>query len=117
MLATKEDVIAKLRRDIISWEGFRPAAPGTITRFGLGPIEAAFPNHVFPTGTIHELLSKSPEDTSACGAFIAGIVRTLLRDGGACVWVSFTRRIYPPALKLFGVDPDRVIFVDVPVQK
>jgi len=41
----------------------------------------------------------------------------LLEKGGICVWVSYTRRIYPPALKRFGLDPDRVIFVDVPLQK
>src|ERR1700753_3210578 len=117
MVATKEDIIAKLRQDIISWEGFRPIEAGAITQFGLGPIEAAFPNHVFPIGTIHEVLSHCPEDTSACAAFIAGIVKTLLSNGGICLWVSWTRRIYPPALKLFGVDPDRVIFVDVPLQK
>jgi protein ImuA len=117
MVATKEDIIAKLRQDIVSWEGFRPAEPGVTSQFGLGPIEAAFPNEVFPTGTIHEILSRCPEDTAACGGFIAGIVNILLRQGGICLWVSWSRRIYPPALKHFGVDPDRVIFVDVPLQK
>lgn len=113
----KQAIIQKLRADMIRWEGFRPAPPGPKQDLGLGPVAAAFPDGVFPTGAIHEFISSSPEDTAATGGFIAGLVNKLLNAGGACLWVSYTRRIYPPALKLFGVDPDRVIFVDVPLQK
>jgi protein ImuA len=112
MSATKQEIIAKLRQDIIALEGFRPAQAGVSSTFGLGQLESAFPNHIFPTGAIHEFLSTKPEETSACGALISGLVGQLLRQGGICIWVSFTRRVYPPALKLFGVDPERVIFVD-----
>ncbi|MBS1527118.1 MAG: Error-prone repair protein ImuA [Bacteroidetes bacterium] len=117
MAAKKQDIIAKLRQDIITWEGFRPIQPGALSNFGLGQLENAFPNQVFPTGAIHEFLSTKPEETSACGGMISGLVGKLLQQGGVCIWVSYTRRIYPPALKLFGVDSDRVIFVDVPRQK
>jgi len=113
-MKTKQDIIADLRRDLIAWEGFRPPQPGAAGRVGLGSLEEAFPNQVFPTGTIHEFISSSPEESSACGALITGILASLLKEGGACVWVSYTRRVYPPALKLFGLDPDRVIFIDVP---
>ena len=117
MTAKKEDIIAKLRQDIITWEGFRPPVAGEVGNFGLGPIEMAFPNGIFPTGAIHEFVSYGPEETSACSGVIAGIVKTLLEAGGVCLWISYTRRIYPPALKMFGVNPDRVVFVDVPLQK
>jgi protein ImuA len=117
MLNAKEDIIGKLRQDILRWEGFRPPKPGEGGSFDLGPVEAAFPNGVFPTGAIHEFISLCPEDTAASAAFIAGLVKTLLDHGGACLWISWSRRIYPPALKLFGVDPDRVVFVDVPLMK
>jgi protein ImuA len=117
MAATKEEIIAKLRQEIIVLEGFRPLQPGVAGSFGLGEMENAFPNRIFPTGAIHEFLSTCPEETSACGGLITGLVSTLLQHGGVCLWVSFTRRLYPPALKLFGVSPDRVIFVDVPRQK
>ena len=117
MQATKEEIIDKLRRELLTWEGFRPPQPGENNYFGLGTLETAFPNGTFPTGAIHEFISSSPEDTAASGGFIAGLVQKLLMSGGACLWISYTRRIYPPALKLFGVDPDRVIFIDVPLQK
>jgi len=117
MPQTKEEIISKLRQDMVRWEGFRPPMPGANSDLGLGLVPAAFHDGVFPTGAIHEFISSSPEDTAASGGFIAGLVQKLLCSGGACLWVSYTRRIYPPALKLFGVDPDKVIFVDVPLQK
>lgn len=117
MQATKQEIIDKLRGELLTWEGFKPSQPGENNDFGLGSLEAAFPNGVFPTGAIHEFISVCPEDTAASGGFIAGLVKGLLANGGACIWISYTRRIYPPALKLFGIDPDRVIFIDVPLQK
>ena len=117
MSATKEEIISDLRKKMMGWEGFRPAKPGMENDLGLGELAAAFPDGVFPTGAIHEFISSTPEDTAASGGFIVGLVQKLLTAGGACLWISYTRRIYPPALKLFGVDPDRVIFVDVLLQK
>ncbi len=113
MLATKEDIISKLRRDIASWEGFRPSESNETISVGLEAIENSFPNKTFPTAAIHEFISTCPEDTSATGGFITGIVQSLLARGGACVWVSYTRRLYPPALKQFGLDADRIVFADV----
>jgi protein ImuA len=117
MVSVKQEIINQLRKDILRWEGFRPPEPGDGGGFDLGPVEAAFPNGVFPTGAIHEFISLCPEDTAASAAFIAGLVKTLLQHGGACLWISWSRRIYPPALKLFGLDPDRVVFVDVPLMR
>jgi protein ImuA len=117
MTSAQQEIIARLRSDIAGWEGFRPPQSGESGNFGLGPIESAFPNGIFPTGVLHEFISTRPEFTAAIGGFIAGIMQTLLEKGGVCVWVSYTRRIYPPALKRFGVNPDRIIFIDVVREK
>jgi protein ImuA len=117
MESTKTAIIEQLKRDLLLWEGFRPVAPEERQEFGLGAIERAFPNKTFPTGVLHEFISTRPEFTAAIGGFIAGIMQTLLQNGGVCVWVSYTRRIYPPALKRFGVNPDRIIFIDVQREK
>jgi protein ImuA len=114
---TKQEIIEQLRQDLITWEGFRPPSSGEGLDFGLGPIENAFPNRIFPTGVLHEFISSRPEFTAAIGGFIAGIIATLLQNGGVCIWVSYTRRIYPPSLKRFGVNPDRIIFIDVTREK
>jgi protein ImuA len=117
MQATKQEIIDKLRQDISIWEGFRPPKPGETESFGLGPIENAFPGQVFPTGVLHEFISSSPEQTAAIGGFLAGLMQTLLKDGGICIWASYSRRIYPPALKRFGINPDRIVFIDVQREK
>ncbi|HZY38215.1 MAG TPA: Error-prone repair protein ImuA [Mucilaginibacter sp.] len=117
MQATKQEIIEKLRQDINTWEGFRPPKPGESESFGLGPIENAFPGRVFPTGVLHEFVSQSPEQTAAIGGFLAGLMQILLKDGGVCIWASYSRRIYPPALKRFGVNPDRFVFIDVQREK
>jgi protein ImuA len=110
---TKKDIIGELRKSIFLWEGFTPPAAGAAESFGLGPVEAAFPNGVFPAGAIHEFLSAAPEDAAASGGFMAALLAILMRNGGPCLWISMARTLFPPALKTFGVEPDRIIFIDL----
>jgi hypothetical protein len=58
--ATKEEIISKLRQDMIRWEGFRPPLPGTNNDQGLGALAEAFPGGVFPTRAIREFISSGP---------------------------------------------------------
>jgi protein ImuA len=110
------DILAQLQREILALQGSRPLAPGA-TDLGLGPITAAFPNNTFPTGAIHELISPRPETAPATSGFTSALVSGLMRSGGACIWVSSSRKIYPPGLKAFGIQPDRVIFMDMKNEK
>jgi protein ImuA len=112
MQDTKQDIISKLRKDIMLLEGFQPPTSSS-SRMGLGPVEAAFPNGVFPLGAIHEFVNNQPEHAAACGGFISGILHSLMKQGGACIWISISRTLFPPALKIFGVEPDRIIFIDL----
>jgi len=66
---------------------------------------------------IHEFLSAEPEHAAASGGFIAGLLKTLMLNGGACLWISMSRSLFPPALRAFGVEPDRVIFIDLHREK
>jgi protein ImuA len=117
MPQSKKDIISQLQKDILRLQGFKTPPIGTTEVVGLGPVEAAFPNGVFPTGAIHEFLSETPENAAACGGFIAGLLTTLMQDGGTCLWVGVSRKLFPPALKAFGVEPDRIIFVDLHQEK
>ena len=110
---SKKDLISRLQKDILHWQGFKTPKAGAARFIGLGQVEAAFPNGVFPTGTIHEFLSTVPEHAAACGGFIAGLLTTLMQNSGACLWISVSRTVFPPALKAFGVDPHQVIFIDL----
>ncbi|MBS1530796.1 MAG: Error-prone repair protein ImuA [Bacteroidetes bacterium] len=113
MLNTKQDIINKLRKDILLMEGFNPPSAGGVSSIGLGDIESAFPNGVFPVGAIHEMMCPSPEHVAASSGFIAGILGSLMEKGGACLWIGVGRELFPPSLMAFNTEPDRMIFIDV----
>ncbi len=114
---TKKDIINQLQKSILLMQGFTPPVSGAVDSVGLGPVENAFPNGVFPTGVIHEFLSAAPEQAAANGGFISGILNTLMQHGGACLWISMQRTLFPPSLKIFGVEPHRMIFIDLKREK
>lgn len=114
---SKKEIISQLQKEIYLLQGFKPALTGTTGNVGLGAIEAAFPNAVFPKNAIHEFLTFVPEHAAACSGFIAGILHTLMQHGGACLWISASRSLFPPSFKVFGVEPHRIIFVDLQQEK
>jgi len=113
----KQDIISQLRKDILQWEGYRTQPAGTNELVGLGPVEAAFPNSVFPLGAVHELVCATAEQATACGGFIGGLLSVLMQNGGACLWIGLSGNLFPLALKAFGVEPDRVIFITLSKDK
>lgn len=110
---TKRDIVSRLQKDILQWEGYRPPPDGTRDLMGLGPVEAAFPNGVFPLGAVHELVCGNTEQATASGGFVTGLLSVLMQNGGVCVWIGLSGNLFPSALKAFGVDPDKVIFIDL----
>jgi len=114
---TKKDIINRLQKDILQWQGFAPPPAGQAKGIGLGRVEDAFPNGVFPKGAIHELLCPAPEQAAATSGFVGGILSELLKQGGACLWIGTNRRLFPPALSAFNVPADRVIFIDLQREK
>jgi protein ImuA len=112
----KTDIISTLRDDILRLEGFK--RPAVSSCFGkLGPLQSAFPNHTFPIGCIHEFLSEKSEDLAATCGFVVGLLSALIGDHGACLWISTSRKIFPPALKNFGLAPEQFIFIDLNSEK
>ena len=112
MRTIESDIFNQLQSDILRLEGFKTTASAGLDA-GLGPIAQAFPNAAFPVGAVHEFLTGKIEDTSATNGFISGILATLMNENGAAMWISPGRKVFPPALAEFGVQPDRLIFVDV----
>jgi protein ImuA len=112
-------MISRLRQDILLMEGYRPPA-ATAIPIELGPMGKAFPHAVFPVGTIHEFLTDGAENGAASGGFISGLVAALMASGGVAVWIcspASSRKIFPPALKRFGIDPGSVIFFELKTEK
>ncbi|GAC1312794.1 MAG: hypothetical protein NVSMB24_34990 [Mucilaginibacter sp.] len=113
----KRDIINRLQKDILLCQGFNPPAADTASVVGLGPVEAAFPNAVFPVGAIHEFITSGREQAAASIGFMAGLISGLAKKGGACLWVSVSGILFPPSLTAFDVEPDRMIFIDVEREK
>jgi protein ImuA len=116
LITSKAHIINQLQSKILRFQGFGQVRNALLDS-GLGPIREAFPNATFPLACVHEFLSPKPENGAAAGAFIATILNPLMSNGGSLMWVSSTRKLFPPALKNFGIEPDRVIFVDLKREK
>lgn len=110
---SKENIIAQLQRDILPLQGLKQLATDSQMQLGFRAIENAFPNGCFPVGCTHEFLYPSVEDWAATNGFIAVLLSKLMQFDGAAVWVSASRTLFPAALKRFGVQPDKIIFVDL----
>ncbi len=117
METTKAHIFAQLQKDILPLQGYKPVAGNIGFDGGLGFIKHAFPHASFPLGAIHEFFCSETEDVSASGGFIAGIVSAIMRRGGVSIWISSSRMIFPPALKSFGIEPAKIIFINVPKEK
>jgi len=109
----KKPTIAQLQRDILPLQGFKMLSTDNSINLGFPPIENAFPNAVFPMGCTHEFLSASIEDMASTNGFIAVLLSKLMQFDGAAIWVSSSRSLFPHSLKRFGVQPDKIIFVDL----
>lgn len=116
MSALKAHIISRLQKDILLLQGFKPLH-AEVNDAGLHIIRQAFPNSSFPLGAIHEFFCNDAKTSSASCGFIAGILSFLMKTGAPSVWVSATENIYPPALKHFGIDPAKIIFISSKKEK
>ncbi|RZL20426.1 MAG: Error-prone repair protein ImuA [Pedobacter sp.] len=108
----KQHTVELLRKSILTMQGSRRQGEINTISTGLGPIEAAFPNKTFPTGAVHEFTSQAFSHVAATNGFIGGILSSLMQKGGACLWIGTKRSVFPAALHLFGINPERIIFID-----
>lgn len=117
----KSDVFApdsfrELQTSILRLQGYRFSKNDSLNS-GLGLINESFPNASFPLGAVHEFLSEQKENTASTSGFIAGLLSHLMGNAGAVIWISSSRTLFPPALKNFGIEPDRFIFLDLKKEK
>ena len=113
----KAHIIAQLQKDILPLQGFKLVAGNIGFDGGLGFIKGAFPNASFPLGAIHEFLCEGEEDVSATGGFVSGVVSAIMQRGGVSLWICSSQMIFPPALKSFGIEPDKIIFIYLQKEK
>src|SRR6266513_4272953 len=102
MPALKADIITQLKKDILALQGFRPLLHQN-SPINIGTINHSFPHSQFPLGVNHEFICNSSECLTASSGFIAGILSSLLKKGGAVVWISSSQIIFPPVLAGFRI--------------
>lgn len=110
-MISKSAIISQLQKDILLLQGFKTRPGSTNVDIQLGPMKYAFPNASFPVGAIHEFCCSAKEDAAVTTGFIIGILSSLMKSGGASVWISSSGNIFPPALKFYGINPDQIIFI------
>jgi protein ImuA len=116
MQLSKANIFKDLQADVLRMEGFKSVS-NTSLDVGLGPIRHAFPNGTFPLGAVHEFLSSHTEDAAATSGFVTGLLSALMGHSGITLWISASRMLFPPALKNFGLEPERFIFIDLQKEK
>jgi protein ImuA len=117
MISTKKtNLIEALQMDILRLQGFNSARNETLD-VGLGAILNAFPNRSFPLGALHEFLSERIEHSASTSGFVSGLLASLMGNNGTVLWISSSRTLFPPALKSYGIQPDRFIFIDLQKEK
>ncbi|WP_245882076.1 ImuA family protein [Taibaiella chishuiensis] len=108
---SKSEQVQALQREILAMQGFRVRPEREQQDTGLGIINQSFPHHTFPANAVHEFISGAPEEAAATSGFMTGLLGKLDRSG-RYLWVSTRRTVFPPAIRLLGLAPDQVIFVD-----
>lgn len=116
MSATCNDTIQRLRRELLLLEGYKPPETGA-SEVPIGPLAEAFPNRRFPTGKLHEFIAVTPQQAAASGGFICTLAGALMARGGESIWITKSRRIFPPGLATFGIPAHRVIFCEIRNEK
>jgi protein ImuA len=117
MPAAQSHIIERLRKDILSLQGFATGTRESDSFANLGPINQAFPNNIFPLRAVHEFLIATTEDRAYTSGFIAGMLSTINRTRGVIIWIGSKLQVFPHAFSSLGIDPEKIIFVSLDREK
>ncbi len=113
MYGISKDVITSLKKNILPLQGFKSLSTDNDIDLDFHPIENAFPKTKFPIGCTHEFLTTCLEDVASTNGFIAFLLSKLMQFDGSAIWISASRTLFPAVLKRFGVEPHKIIFIDL----
>lgn len=111
MSTTRSEILAKLQKDILTLQGFRPLRGVSPVSPLPQPVNEAFPNREFPFGAIHEFFCHTMEDAAATQGFIGAIAAALPQKKGTIIWISASGNLFPPAMASFGIAAENIIFI------
>lgn len=109
----KSELVKKLQKQVDALQGFGRSFDRKANA-ALGPLCSAFPDGAFPRATVHEFISYELPQAASTSGFIAALASTFTPKDGLCLWVNANKRVFPPALRHFGLHPEHILFVDPP---
>src|SRR5689334_12212074 len=97
MKCADRTIIEQLQKQIYGLQKGNGRSSEQPLKIGLGEIESAFPDKVFPTGVVHELISYSSEEATCTSGFVSVVLSKLMQQGGYCLWISTIprRSVFP----------------------
>ncbi len=113
----KKEIIDTLRSQILHAQGHKNNEVNVRQLAGLEIFAASFPGKVFPLQGSHEFITEKKEETAASSGFISGLLSVLMKDGSPCIWISSSRKFFPPAAERFSIKPESIIFIDLHNEK
>lgn len=113
---SKSDVLAYLKQKIQGLEVYKQPLSGCIAT-GIEEIDQSLPCGSLPLAAIHEFITENAEEGAAASGFLSGLLSSITKKDGYIVWIVKTLNVFPPSLKCFGLNPDRIIFMELPKEK
>lgn len=110
---TKTETLAHLQQEIRRFEGFQHDPSRRGVALGIPALEEHLPHSQFPLGAIHEFDSSGNENSAATQGFVTAILSLITQGQGNILWATKSRTVFPCGLSQLGVNPDRVIFLEL----
>ena len=107
----RAEIIDQLRRDVLVQRFSTPRAK-LLSNVRFEPFSSAFHANQFPLGAIHEFICSSDETFTASAGFVSGILSSLMQNNGVSIWISSTKKMFPPAFIQYGIRPDKIVFIN-----
>ena len=113
----KANIISALRKDILALQGIRHDSNNSRLNKTIGILKNAFREKSFPVGVMHEFIVTGQENAAVTNGFVASIINPLMAESGPVIWVGCNTDVFPPALKAFGIAPEKIIFIELKKEK
>lgn len=116
MLHDRADIINKLKNDIL-FQRFSTTRNSRSSSIQIRPLTDHFHFKVFPLGAVHEFICNDITSNAASTGFISALLQQLMNNHGVAVWLASSQIYFPPALTLYGLYPEKIIFIQLSDQE
>lgn len=113
MLSAHDDIIDKLRKELLVLGGMKSANRDSSQPPALPFMQGHLPNGHFPTAAVHEFLCPAPESRAATIGFVAGLHSMLFTSQAVIAWIAEDHSIFPPVLAAFNLKPHQLLCIRV----